>query len=716
MWEAEDLTLKRTVAVKLIQLSAQLDETAKTRFAREAQAAAGLAHPNLVTVHDFGVDDGIAYMVMEFLPGPDLAALLRSGGALPVVDALDYVQQAAAGLAAAHARGILHRDVKPANLMLTSTGSLKVVDFGIAAAADNSHDLTATGQVIGSLSYLAPERSMGSPASVQSDLYALGCVAVALLSGKPPFEGTTGQIILKHLNERPPRLTALRPGLPHGLDELIESLLAKEPSQRPRTADEVVDRLRRIRTQPIPAVSASIHGLAAASTVGRHLVGDAETVARPGATLRDMPVAGGGAATSVVEESATVLRLNPAPDQYSSVGNTHARPEDVASRRKPPSTPRPPAVPATDRRRIWWLVGAGLAAVAVLVISVVVSLGIAAQRVSTAGTPSTLPIDDATTSTRTSPPTSHSSDAPSEQPRETGLAQVPRVVTRFAAGTKAVGIALDGSRGRIYVASFGEGALVVLDAASGKRLAKVPVGQGTAGLAFDEARGAVHLQNVNTGSVVTVNIEGYSRVGTIAAGDGEGRIAVDSSSNRVFAVNEKRRSIQVLDPDASRIIDEIPLGVTPRSLVFDQAASRLYVVSAEAGALLAVDPATSSVVRRAAVGGRPVSITVDPSDGRLLVALEATSEVAVLDPQSLEEAARFPVGNGALGIAVDSSRRLAYVANTKDDSLSVLDLDKGQTTATIAGVGDGPEMVAVDEESHRIYVTSWYSGAVTVLE
>ncbi len=240
VWQAQDLTLQRTVAVKLIHLSSQADETSQARFIREAQAAAGLVHPNIVTVHDFGVDDGIAFMVMEYLPGPDLATLVRRSGPLPVDQALDYLEQAAAGLAAAHARGILHRDVKPANLMLTGFGTLKVLDFGIAALADHSHNLTATSQLIGTLSYLAPERSMGSPASVQSDLYALGCVAVTLLTGAPPFEGTTGQIVLKHLNQAPPRLSAHRPGLPASLDVLIGSLLAKDPAQRPASAEDVI--------------------------------------------------------------------------------------------------------------------------------------------------------------------------------------------------------------------------------------------------------------------------------------------------------------------------------------------------------------------------------------------------------------------------------------------------------------------------------------------
>ena len=303
------------MAVKLIQLASQADETARARFTREAQAAAGLVHPNIVTVHDFGVDDGIAYMVMEYLPGPDLATLVRAGGALPVDRALDYLEQAAAGLAAAHLRGILHRDVKPANLMLSEIGTVKVLDFGIAALADRSEQLTATSQLIGTLSYLAPERSMGSPATVQSDLYALGCVAVTLLTGRPPFEGTTGQIIFKHLNESVPQLGSRRPDLPASLDGLIGSLLAKDPSRRPSSAEDVVNQLRAASRELVPGDPAAAKAsLPVPSVVSAEEVHDEEQVRD---TVRRAAGVPGGAPPSLGDtarrpshgvENSTVIR------------------------------------------------------------------------------------------------------------------------------------------------------------------------------------------------------------------------------------------------------------------------------------------------------------------------------------------------------------------------------------------------------------------------
>jgi serine/threonine protein kinase len=188
VWQAEDRVLGRAVAVKVFTGHAgQPDLVA--RFHREARTVAGLRHPNVVSVFDAGTDEGVPFVVMELLAGPSLDELLATRGPLPVEVALGYAEQAAAGLAAAHAAGVVHRDIKPANLVLDSDGTLKVVDFGIARLAEASSSLTATGVTFGTPAYLSPEQAAGQPAGPRSDLYALGCVLYALLTGAPPFSG-----------------------------------------------------------------------------------------------------------------------------------------------------------------------------------------------------------------------------------------------------------------------------------------------------------------------------------------------------------------------------------------------------------------------------------------------------------------------------------------------------------------------------------------------
>ncbi len=236
VWQAEDGLLGRAVAVKLFTAPpGQPDLLA--RFDREARIVAGLRHPNVVVVFDAGVDQDVPYVVMELLAGPSLDRLLAARGPLPAELALGYAEQAAAGLAAAHAARVVHRDIKPGNLVLDSDGTLKIVDFGIATLARAATSLTAAGVTFGTPAYLSPEQAAGRPAEPRSDLYALGCVLYALLTGDPPFTGehpvTTAQ---QHLTATARPVRERRPDLPPVIDQILAALLAKNPDDRPADA------------------------------------------------------------------------------------------------------------------------------------------------------------------------------------------------------------------------------------------------------------------------------------------------------------------------------------------------------------------------------------------------------------------------------------------------------------------------------------------------
>jgi serine/threonine-protein kinase len=246
VWRASDAVLEREVAVKTLALSPADEEIVK-RFAREARALARLNHPNVVPVYDSGADDGASFMVMQLLSGPSLAALLAERGPLPLEEAIAYARQAAAGLAAAHRAGLVHRDVSPANLILDAAGALKLVDFGVARLTDGSPTLTMTGTVFATPGYVSPEQAAGRPADARSDLYALGCVLYALLAGEPPFkaEHPLG-VVHQHLTSPPPPLGERRADVPAELDLLLGALLAKDPRDRPASAEEVEQRLAAI--------------------------------------------------------------------------------------------------------------------------------------------------------------------------------------------------------------------------------------------------------------------------------------------------------------------------------------------------------------------------------------------------------------------------------------------------------------------------------------
>jgi eukaryotic-like serine/threonine-protein kinase len=261
VWQAEDGVLGRAVAVKVFTAPAgEADVVAW--FAREARTVAGLRHPNVVVVFDAGIDQGVPYVVMELLAGPSLERLLAEHGPLPADLALGYAEQAAAGLAAAHAAGVVHRDIKPANLVLDGDGTVKVVDFGIASLAHASASLTASGVTVGTPAYLSPEQAAGRPAGPRSDLYALGCVLYALLAGSPPFTGDHPvATAAQHVTAAAPPPGERRPGLPPVLDQLLATLLAKDPEDRPpdaATAGRWLAEMRRTLAPAAPTLTIPI--------------------------------------------------------------------------------------------------------------------------------------------------------------------------------------------------------------------------------------------------------------------------------------------------------------------------------------------------------------------------------------------------------------------------------------------------------------------------
>jgi serine/threonine-protein kinase len=238
---ATDEVLGRDVAIKLL-LPVQETLAAKERFLREARAAAMVDDPHVVAALDFGSHGDGYFLAMELVEGHSVSEELRKHGPLPADRAVDIVRQAAAGLAAAHQHGIVHRDIKPGNLMLTSDGQVKVADFGIVRfLTDTTTTLTSTGQIVGTSHYLAPERALGRPAGTASDVYALGCVLYQLVTGQPPFVADDpAAIMYQHVEMNPARPSLVRSHLAGVFEDLLYWMLAKEPNHRP-TARQVAD-------------------------------------------------------------------------------------------------------------------------------------------------------------------------------------------------------------------------------------------------------------------------------------------------------------------------------------------------------------------------------------------------------------------------------------------------------------------------------------------
>ena len=239
VYRAKDRQLQRTVAIKTLKPNYVSQEKFVDRFRREAQTAANLNHPNIVQIFDWGIEDE-PYFVMEYIEGNTLTSIISSNRTVGLNDILYIGSQVASGLKEAHKHGLVHRDIKPGNIMITPSGKVKVTDFGIVSLQNEESDITKTGAVLGTASYISPEQAQGKAVSFESDLYSLGTVLYELITGKPPFSGDSPiATATKHLTDKPEKLSTYRKDIPKGLENAVLKLLEKRPYDRFKSAEDL---------------------------------------------------------------------------------------------------------------------------------------------------------------------------------------------------------------------------------------------------------------------------------------------------------------------------------------------------------------------------------------------------------------------------------------------------------------------------------------------
>ena len=249
VYKAIDKQLQRTVAIKTLKPNYVEQEKFVERFKREAQTAANLNHPNIVQIFDWGIGDE-PFFVMEYIEGNTLTSIIANKRTISMNDILFIGAQVSSGLQAAHSKGLVHRDIKPGNIMITPEGKVKVTDFGIVSLQNEESDITKTGSILGTASYISPEQAQGKPVSKESDLYSLGTVLYELITGRPPFEGDTPiATATKHITDKPEKLSIYRANIPKGIENAVLKLLHKYPKDRFKNAEDLRAVLLQQKTQ-----------------------------------------------------------------------------------------------------------------------------------------------------------------------------------------------------------------------------------------------------------------------------------------------------------------------------------------------------------------------------------------------------------------------------------------------------------------------------------
>src|SRR4051812_28740803 len=341
VYEANDLRLDRTVAGKVMHPGLGDDDEFAARFVAEARSAAKLSHPNVVSVFDQGNDDGTVFLAMELIPGHTLRDTIGKEAPLSTARSLALLEPIVSALAAAHQAGLVHRDVKPENVLISDDGRIKVADFGLAKAMSATTQHTATGVLIGTVSYVAPELVVEGRSDARADVYAVGVILYELLTGKKPHEGETPiQVAYKHVHEDVPPPSRLSPGVPDYVDALVSRATARDREQRPADAGVLLHHLRRVKR----AVAAGVES-------DRELVDDLmprKTLDTAEVLIRQGP--GPDGAHGDWEESDLEALLGPRREVTSTIPRP-GEPTTVSERPRPVPPPTPPSRPAKRPRR-----------------------------------------------------------------------------------------------------------------------------------------------------------------------------------------------------------------------------------------------------------------------------------------------------------------------------------------------------------------------------
>lgn len=671
VYRATHVHLGRDVALKLLAPELSGNEEFRRRFLRESRLAASLDHPNIVTVYDAGDADGTLYIAMRYIAGADLAQYLRDQGPLDPLAALSLLDQVAAALDAAHERGLIHRDVKPANVMIAS-GRCYLTDFGLtkqASATGAASALTKTGSFLGTLNYTAPEQIEGREITASADLYALGCVLQECLTGAPPFtKDSEVALLYAHLQEPPPPPSSVRPELPPAIDGVMAKALAKSPAERYGSCGEFMAAARSAVT-PGPAIPTQP---SAPPTLA----------AQPPTVLAQPPTVPAQAKETVSPMEAATRR--------------EASPTIVRRAGEEPSTQTPEAGelrrPAS-RRRIG-LLAVGVAVLAAAIVGIVIAIGGGSSKPAH-GSASSGPAGGANSGS----PSGASSGSPRGATAISGAIKVGNSPDGFASRT--VG-------GKLWVANAGAGTIAEINepsrttvatfqyASHSNQAAPLVYWQGYLWVG-DTSAGAIERIKPQPGTGQMMKIGSPIQVG----GQPYAMTVAPKNSGNLWVASYDTDTIAFIKPGSTQATVIHGLGNGPKRMA--ESRTILFVANRNDGKVTEVDPFTGKLLGTINVGGNPTAINYDNQRGALWVVDGKRDTVTRF---SIAAGTRIgsPITVGSDPRRLTSKGGQMWVANFGDGTVTPINEMTGQRGPSVH-VGSHPD--AVTASGGVIWVALW---------
>jgi serine/threonine-protein kinase len=710
VYRARDTRRERLVALKVLPDVFSHDPEYLSRFRREQHVAARLREPHVIPIHDYGEIDGRLYIDMRLVDGEDIGALLARTGPLPPARAVHLVSQIGEALDAAHADGLVHRDVKPSNVLVTKADFVYVVDFGIARSIGMSRTaLTITGATVGTLDYMAPERFTNQPIDGRADTYSLACLLHECLTGSRPFIGEElPALMYAHLYSTPPRPSSIVPAVPQPLDEVVARGMAKRPDDRYGTTPGFTAAARAaLQAAPGPAPAATPSPAAAQPThvVSPPAVAALGIAAEAGGhrSVDQLPTPAGFAPRAGAPPAAGSAG-GQGPDGAGGAGPGHPWAGGSGSAPPPDAGRRGRRGPGRRRHRKLALTALVAVVVAALVLVSVVFLGSSDDPGSTAAPVPTVP---AAPSSAAPPEVAASVPVPSAggvvpvgstpgyvqvAPNgrfayianrdagvvtvfDTTLASVTATIPIETGPPQFITFSPDGRTAyvTVFTQDFSVNAVVFLDTASNQVSRTVPVGHRPFAPATTPDGRLLYVPSHNDGRVDIVDTASGAVVGHVPTPPNPHWVVFGNDGRFFYTADHESGVVTAFDAATNGLVAEIPVGVAPHSLAVSPDGTRLSVVNFESNTLSVIDTASNAVVATVDVGLRPQDVTYAPDGRHMYTANVDAGTVDVIDTATNQVTARIPTGASPTSVSVLPNGRQAYVTNLDDGTIRILD-------------------------------------------